>query len=395
MIEVVIEDLVYGGKGLARMEGKVVFVPRTIPGERVSIRLLTEHKRYSEAELVEVLCAAPQRIEPACALFAACPGCCYQHVDYPEEVRLKARQLADFMEHRVGAAPEVWLSPVPAPGPLEYRNKLTLHAGRAKGMVLGYYGFDNTRILDVARCPLAVPALNRMLATLRSDHEFIGRLSGGDTVTLRHTVSAGAVSWIGSAETGKTFTERTAIGEFDVPMGSFFQINIAVADLIFRQVGEILGELEPDKVIDPYCGVGVFAIVAAQAGIRQVFGSDRDGLAIEAARRNASRLNAGSVRFAERTAFESLRELLDAQHSDRVAVVLDPPRTGLEPRVADIICGRRPSNVVYVSCAADTLARDLAKFTQSGYRLTKAGMFDMFPRTAHFESVSVLEWSGR
>ena len=296
MKEVVIEDVVYRGKGLARLDGKVVFVRDTIPGERVRVRIVRERKRHAEAEPVEFVGCSPHRVEPACALSARCPGCCYQHMDYSEEVRLKAGQLADFMEHRAGMKPEIWLAPVPAPRPLEYRNKLTLHAGRRPGPVLGYYGFDNTEILDVERCPLAVPPLNTLLAKLRSDRTFMDRLSSGDSVTLRYTARNGAVSWVGSSGSCDVLTERTGIGEIDVPVGSFFQVNMDVANMLLRQVVDILVELKPAKVIDAYCGSGVFAIAAAQAGTKQVFGSDRDKLAVQAARRNAAR---GGTRYAK------------------------------------------------------------------------------------------------
>jgi len=168
--ELRIEDVVYRGRGLARQAGCVVLVPGVLPGETVRVRIVRRHKNYAEAELLDVAHASPLRREPACPLAGVCPGCVYQHAAYEEEVRLKAAQLANLLERLAGVDDAVCAPPVASPRSLEYRSRVVLHAARDGARVrLGYFAEDNRTVLDVPRCPLAVPPLNERLQALRAD----------------------------------------------------------------------------------------------------------------------------------------------------------------------------------------------------------------------------------
>ena len=232
-IELEITDLAYGGRGVARHDGRVVFVPDTAVGERVQARIVKLHAKFAEAELMEILQASPARVSPACPLAGICPGCCYQHLNYDEELRAKEMQLKSLMQ-RIAHLDQFKLLPSqPAPQPLGYRNKIVLHTAPGK---LGYFAHDNQTILDVPACPLADPRINARLSELRTDG-----ISYQDneqrTLTIRCTDKDGAQDWFGTPDPHAPWLrEDTVLGELRVPRGSFFQVNPAVANLLTTAV---------------------------------------------------------------------------------------------------------------------------------------------------------------
>jgi 23S rRNA (uracil1939-C5)-methyltransferase len=160
-----------------------------------------------------------------------------------------------------------------------------------------------------------------------------------------------------------------------------------VADLVVAHVDALLREVRPEIVIDAYAGVGVFALAAAAAGVPEVYGVETDVRAVEAARVNAARLGLDRVRFAARGAASFLKPRLERYRDAKAVLVLDPPRRGLEPGLREALCRRGPPCILYVSCAPDTLSRDLAFLGGGGYVARSVTLFDMFPRTACFETV--------
>ena len=189
-----ITDIPYGGRGMGRIGGKVCFVQGVLPEETVRVEITRDRRDFLEARLLEILTLSPHRITPVCPLAfkcssmlysASCPGCTYQHVGYEPEVRLKNEQLVHLLTHHAGVDPNLVLPPIAASTPLGYRNKMALHA-QADGteMKLGYFMADNTTVLDVPACPLALPALNERLSERRTDDSFFRTLRNGMTLTL-------------------------------------------------------------------------------------------------------------------------------------------------------------------------------------------------------------------
>ena len=404
-IELEITDLAYGGRGVARHDGRVVFVPDTAVGERVRARIVKLHAKFAEAELMEILQASPARVSPACPLVGICPGCCYQHLNYDEELRAKTMQLKSLMQ-RIAHLDQFKLLPSqPAPQPLGYRNKIVLHTAPGK---LGYFAHDNQTILDVPACPLADPRINARLAELRADGmppTDTAPVSVPSPLTIRCTTKDGAQDWFGTPDPRAPWLrEDTVLGELRVPRGSFFQVNPAVANLLTTAVQAKIKAWQPSIFWDVYCGVGLFALAAAAIGVPEVAGVDNDGAAIRAARHNARNLStevqatraqaAGAqvakAHFERLDAAAGLRRLAQAHPGTDPLIMLDPPRTGLERNVIATLKELRPSRVIYSSCAADTLARDLAQLIPSGYQLESLQIFDMFPRTMHFECLACL-----
>ena len=387
-----IADVAYGGRGIGRHGGKVCFVRGALPGETVQVRIQRDFKSYVEARLIAIQTPSPQRIEPVCPLVAAgCPGCFYQHAVYKEELEIKQRQFADLLSRQAGLDPAVLVQPIGAPAEYGYRNKIVLHASSASGQrVFGYVLEDNETVVDVERCPLAAEPINALLRELRQKPGFLGGLREGTSVTLRHTAHDGAVYWSGQAGARETWLrEDTRLGQVSVPRGSFFQVNPSVADALIAEVMTRLEHSPAPHVGDLYCGVGLFGLAAVQAGKKQVVGIDSDTQAVKAAEYNLRNASAALTWLAQ-DAEEALPAARRHTAASETILILDPPRRGLHRNVLNAVLAAKPAEVLYVSCAANTLARDLAAMASGGYAIDSAQLIDMFPRTPHFESVTHL-----
>ncbi len=393
-IELTVEQIVYSGKGLARHEGFVVFIPEVLPGERVLAEIVARHKRHADARLISVLDASTERTVPCCPLYGTCPGCVYQHARYGEEIRIKQAQLVNFLERTAAWQNSVVVAePVPSPLEIGYRNKIVLHtrAGTGTAPAVGYIGEDNKTLLDIAACPLALPAINQRLAELRSESAFMNTLPDGEDLTLRHTVEDGTLSWIGERSPGKErLTEQSPWGPMCVPRSGFFQVNPALIPALSEGVQTALSAIKPDIVVDMYCGSGLLSLAAGHAGVSRVVGTDIDERAIRCAQANARKLGKGEHVFVAGRVLEQLPQILKELVPTRTVLIADPPRRGMERPILDLIGESALPALLYVSCAADTLARDLNRLATFGFRLHSVRLFDMFPRTPYFESFAVL-----
>ncbi len=361
--EVSIRDVAFGGAGVGVLpDGRIAFVPFTLSGERVRIRLTRARKGFAEAELLEVLEPSPHRIPPHCAHFGICGGCQYQHATYEEQLRIKTRQVRDALERLGGLRNLPELHVESAPRPFGYRNKISVHLGPRNE--LGFYATDHRTVVDVPRCPIANEVVNNKLTTLRQ--------------TSRKPLHASL----------SDAAERAAS-----PEGTFHQVNTDMAAQLLAWVRAQLGTVKGPRLVDAYCGSGFFTLGLAQF-FDEVCGVDRDERAIHAATVSAQKTKLSHVHFFAAAVEERLGWLLDHPAADRTTILLDPPREGLPPSVtrqlADTACAR----LIYVSCNPATLARDLKILTgapESRLAVERLALFDMFPQTAHIETVAVLE----
>ncbi len=393
-IELTVEKIVYSGKGLARYEGLVVFIPDVLPGERVLAEIVARHKRHADARLIRVLDASPERIVPCCPLYEICPGCVYQHACYGEEIRIKQDQLVNFLERTAAWQNSVVVAkPLPSPLEIGYRNKIVLHTRAAANGVpaVGYIGRDNQTLLDIAACPLALPAINQRLAELRSESAFMNTLPDGEDLTLRHTIEDGTLIWFGERSSGKErLTEQSPWGPMRVPRRGFFQVNPALIAALTEGLQAALSVIKPNTVVDLYCGSGLLSLAAGHAGAIRIVGIDIEQRAIRFARANARKLGKGEHVFVAGRVLDQLPHILKDIDQTRTALIADPPRRGMESPILDLIGVSALPTLLYVSCAADTLARDLNRLATFGFRLRSIRLFDMFPRTPYFESLAVL-----
>lgn len=389
-IEITIHDVAYGGKGVGRLDdGMTVFVPATLKGERVKGRITKVHKRYAEAVKTEVVVASEHRREPFCPLADVCGGCTYQHTSPEHEWAIKQQQ-ADTLLKRIGALQnpdirETFLSPCDQ----GYRNKIVLHAG--EDGVLGYVATDQHSIIDVPCCPLAVKPINDCLQQVREDKTWMKALQAGDTVTFRWTAQDGVVFWKNKATQGGGLTETALSGSLRVPQNGFYQVNPAVTRLLEEHVKALIQTLSPEFLIDLYCGAGMFALLAAHEGVPHVLGVEQNGSLIRAAKGNARERSLKHLLFAEGDAAEVYQQAIEQVDPSRTMVLVDPPRSGLSNAMVEQLNRRGPQHLVYISCAADTLARDVKRLVDTSYTFVDSSLFDMFPRTASFESVTLLE----
>ncbi|HYR59311.1 MAG TPA: class I SAM-dependent RNA methyltransferase [Chthoniobacteraceae bacterium] len=350
MIQLTIHDVAFGGKGVARHEGKVVFVPFVIPGEAVTAKIVRDKKKFAEAELVSVETPSPDRVDPPCPYFGRCGGCAYQHMTYERQLALKSAQVEQTLR-RVGRLAEVPMRPIiPAPKPYGYRNRIRVHV--ADGIV-GFFAWDAHALIDIEQCPIAAPVVNEALRRLR-----------------------------GAAVRDGDYSLRAPGG------GPFFeQTNPEVTAELVAHVSATVARGR-QLLIDAFCGGGLFA--RELAGLfEKVIGIEENAEAVSAARRHAKpheHYIAGDV-----AAF--LGEILATHDAARTTLLLDPPATGLSARVLDLAIAGAPAEIVYVSCNPATLARDLATLCRS-YTLTAVTPVDMFPQTAEIEVVAHLARRG-
>jgi 23S rRNA (uracil1939-C5)-methyltransferase len=359
-VDLKIEDVAFGGKGVGREKGKAVFVSFTIDGELVSARIVREKKQFAEADLCEVRGPSSHRVEPECPYFGRCGGCAYQHISYEHQLAIKWRQVRDLLQ-RIGRLKSVPMRPiVPSPVSYAYRNRITVHAH--DGMV-GYFRRDSHDLIDVERCPIAVDEVNSELKKLRA-----GPVRDGH-YTLRAQSAPGV----------------------------FSQTNDAVAKALLNLVVQLIPPGQNHGLlIDAYCGAGFFS-KALRDKFERIIGIDWDKFAIGAAREDATPKEtyiAGDVeeelkRFLRSAdgveASVSAAESPDLRMRRRAAaIIVDPPATGLSTSVRKMIADIAPETLIYVSCNPSTLARDLAHL-QSRFTLESATPIDMFPQTAEIE----------
>ena len=346
-VELQIDDVAFGGNGVGRSEGKAVFVPFTIDGERVAARVVRQKKNFAEAELEHVAEPSPHRVTPECPYFGCCGGCSYQHIAYDHQLALKDRQVEQTLR-RIGRFSEPPLRPiVPSPKEYRYRNRVTVHA---EDGVIGYYRRNEHRLIDVTICPIAAPEVNDALAELRARKPRDGH-----------------------------YTLRSHSGP-----RVFQQTNDAVAEALAQLVESMLPEGH-QLLIDAYCGAGFF--VKRLAGVfPRIVGIEWDRYAIAAAQENAA---PNETYIAGDVDWELAPQLASGDRSS-TSVIIDPPATGMSANARRALLERPPHTLVYVSCNPATLARDLAELRQQ-FTLLSVTPLDMFPQTAEIECVAHLQ----
>lgn len=392
-LTVTIEDVAFGGKGVARIDGLVCFIADVIAGEEVKIRITNVKKNYLEAELVEVLQASKDRVEPVCGHFGQCGGCQYQHIKYEKQLQMKAEQFVQVLK-RVGGVEEIpeLEKIVDSKKTYGYRNKITLNPRKVDDnfMVYGYRDRDNKFLIEIGNCPLAKDEVNNLIPLIRRTPW--GRKNSKRekprTATLRSTAGDEPVIYYGSAPKGMPWRKESINGkEFRAPLGSFYQINPEVAEELFNTVVEWTADLDVNRVVDAFCGAGFLSV-----GIKDkhIVGVEVDENSVEAAHHNALQWGVKSSNYIAGNANKLIYNQLKNRGS-KTLLIVDPPRNGCGESCIKSIVTHKPAWVLYVSCDPATLARDLKKILEPGnYAIDKLALLDMFPQTSHFESMVLL-----
>ncbi|HUY80493.1 MAG TPA: 23S rRNA (uracil(1939)-C(5))-methyltransferase RlmD [Acidobacteriaceae bacterium] len=422
-IKLHIEKPIYGGSGLARHEGKAIFVPFTLPGESVEANITQDHGSYANADLVSILEPAPARTAPACPHYGDCGGCHYQHAAYPQQLEFKSQILRESLDRaHIANIPAI---PALSAEPLAYRNRIRLHIDRATSQ-LAYKRRASNQNLIVTTCPIAAPALQSALHSIQSAapnlrlgkhfteielftntaqdaillslftssapkpaahaleslwpqlQSLLPQLTGTALFSLDKPRQPGKLL----AHHGQPSLTYTAAGrDYRVSAGGFFQVNRFLIDPLVEHVTD-----QPSGALawDLYAGSGLFSAALASR-FQQVIAVESAPASVHDLRHN---LRGASSHIVASTTLEFLRRA--AQHTRPDLVLVDPPRAGLGSQVTTLLAAVRPARITYVSCDPATLSRDLKSLLDSGYHLSSMLMADLFPQTFHMESVATL-----
>ncbi len=443
VVSVEIVDLAFGGLGVAKLDGFVIFVEQALPGERVAVRIVKKKQNHAQAVIESIERPSPFRVaNPPCPLFGTCGGCTWQNFTYEQQIVWKQKQVVDTLAH-IGRQHDFEVMPiVGSPAIWRYRNKMEYTFGVDGGgqSVLGFHvpgRYD--RIFDVPACLLQPEPLDVMLSIVQSFVREHG-LEAYDPrehkkflrhAILRHSRTTGESILVlitnrGELPDKERLAERLAAAvpgfkgmmwalftgisdiariekelwrwgdpelfetvnglTFRISAQSFFQTNTAAAELLYARVVE-MAQIEPGmNVLDAFCGAGSIALHCARKGAH-VVGVEMIREAIWDARENARRNGIDGVTFLAAPMDEGLRLARQAARGDFARVIIDPPRGGMDKRSRRGLIDLGAPVFVYVSCNPATLARDLVEFEENGYKVEAVQPVDQFPHTYHIETI--------
>ncbi len=428
-VETTIESLTHDGKGVAHLDGKATFVHGSLPGERVRFLYTGRWRKYDEGRVVEVLESSSERVEPRCDQFGICGGCSLQHQVHGAQIEAKQQAMLDALKHIGKVAPAEVLPPLLGASAWGYRRKARLgvrYVPKKGGALVGFRERGSSKIADISCCHVLHPRVGELLPQLRALIDALSirnqvpqiEMAMGDEICVlifrvlenpseadlsllnefgpQHQVAIYLQD--GGPETVKPLSgiaeELTyALPEFDLTLqflpNDFTQVNSDINRQMIQRAVEML-ELQPeDRVLDLFCGLGNFTLpLARRAGA--VTGVEGDAGLVARARENAERNGLTNTSFYTANLYETLEQEPWLQQRFN-KILLDPPRSGAQEVLAHLP-KLGAERIVYVSCYPGTLARDAGILVHElGYRLLSAGVMDMFPHTAHVESIALFE----
>lgn len=428
-IDIELQDLSHDGRGVGRWQGKTVFVKGALKGELVSAEVLTDHKTYAEAQVLEINQASPDRTEPMCPVYDTCGGCQLQHLKADAQVAFKQAAIAEQLRRLGAIESPLWVDPISGDSQ-GYRRRAQLatrYFADSKTLLMGFRRTSHKHIVPIDQCPVLEPALSALLTPLhdvlvsleqtalvthvellQAQHmlcvslKVSSCLTAADQVLLAQFGAQQGASivcqqtnsddlWLHGSASGLVYSlsvgnEGKHLGvEFSVQ--DFVQINARVNQAMVAQAMDWLQLKPQDQVLDLFCGVGNFALPMAYAG-GQVLAIEGDYAMVQRGRENAQNNGLGNLDFKHADLFDSsVRKQLPKQTINKV--LLDPPRAGAKG-IAQLLKGQPLERMVYVSCNPASMARDLKDLQALGLKLEKIGCVDMFPHTTHLEVMALL-----
>jgi 23S rRNA (uracil1939-C5)-methyltransferase len=390
-----VEKLVYGGEGLARLDGRVVFTPFVLPGERVLARSRQEKPGLVRADTLEVLEPAAERVAAPCEYFGRCGGCHYQHAPYEYQLAMKRAILSEELRRLGKLEPPAEIEVVSGE-PWGYRNRAQLHVENGR---LGYREARSHKLCPIDHCPISSPKVNeaiRALVSMQRDPRWPRFVRSLEIFTDEQQVQINVLEterpvarrffeWCAELIPGVVTGALDYQGRFRVSSNSFFQVNRFLSD---RLVEVALGDLTGGTALDLYAGVGLFSLAMARR-FGQVIAVESGGGATRDLQFNAERAGLANIHVEQRTAEDFLAST--GQTPD--FVLLDPPRAGIGKAVVQRLLTLAPPRITIVACDPATLARDLAALVGGGYAVDRMMLVDLFPQTFHLETVVGLKRS--
>ena len=405
--DIKLEKLTYGGEAMGRLpDGRAVFVPFGLPGETVRLHLVQDKQSFARGELLEVLTASAERIDPKCKHFGRCGGCHYQNLPYEKQLQAKTEILRDQLQ-RIGKIENPPVKEMVA-SPLEwnYRNHVQFHL-TAEGKI-GFVNSKGNSTLPIEECHLPETGINsfwpqlqfesnkdiervslrmgqdeELLVVLESESPETPELEVEADVSIVHLFDEHPIVIVGQDYLTIQILEKV----FHVSAVSFFQVNTKMAEKMIEHLLAKIPVSLSTTLLDVYCGVGLFSKFFASK-CKLVIGIESSESACADFEINLDEFD--NVELYEGTAEEILPGLIGRLDSS-TCVIVDPPRAGIERQTLDALINIKPQVIAYVSCDPSTLARDAARLIHGGYRLVEVTPFDLFPQTYHIESISIFE----
>ncbi|EHD20295.1 MULTISPECIES: 23S rRNA (uracil(1939)-C(5))-methyltransferase RlmD [Brenneria] len=418
-ITVTVDSLDPFGQGVARHQGKTIFVAGVLPGEQAEVRLTEEKRQFAHGKLKRLLTSSPQRVAPRCPHFNDCGGCQQQHADIALQQHSKASALARLMARETGVeAPPA--APIAGPS-YAYRRRARLalyYQAKQQRLLMGYRRAGSHELVDIRACPILRPELEKLLAPLRDclsrlqavkrlGHVELVQADNGPLLVLRHLDALSQAD----SQALSDFARRHAASVYLAPDADsvtclhgeaplyhiagltlafsprdFIQVNDAVNQQMVERALAWLDVQPQDRILDLFCGMGNFTLPLARRAA-SVVGVEGVAALVEKGRENARRNSLANVTFFHQNLEDDVtQQPWAAQGFDKI--LLDPARAGAAGVMAQIV-RLAPRRVVYVSCNPTTLARDSKILLAAGYRLANVAMLDMFPHTGHLESMAL------
>ena len=394
-VEIVrLDDL---GRGVAYVDGKITFVPKTIPGDIVRINITKEKKKFNEAECLELIASSPSRIAAPCPYFAKCGGCQLQSLEYDKTIQYKKEKIDNILrKNKIVHEVEM----IDNPKPYNYRNKISLKVINGK---IGYYLSGSHELIEVLACRIANLAINTCLSFVKTfniingevvircnqNEEILLVINSNDKLDIDVDKLKKHIKLVGIIINNKVYYGESYLFErinnclFKISYDSFFQVNPYVASKLFQIVKDNIRA--NDKVLDLYCGVGTLSLMAGEKA-KSVVGIEIVPNAILNAIFNAQINGLNNVKFL----LNDVKDAINKITLDFTKVIVDPPRSGLTKDIIEVLLKIKPESIIYVSCDPQTLVRDY-KLLMGGYVLEKAYALDMFSYTYHVESLWLLK----
>lgn len=422
-VELRIDRLSHEGRGIASHDGKTTFIAGALPGEQVRATLTERHKRYDEAQLLEVLEASPERREPSCLHYDQCGGCDLQHLDIEAQRAHKENQVLDQLKRFANVVPEQRF-PALTGAALGYRRaaRIGLNQRQRDGeLLVGFRRRGSNKLLNISECPILEPRLQPVFDTVREQLAGVDDIRHLTHIDLSCGDDSGYIRFRATRRPAADLMDRlqrtadvlqlqlvialndTTLPEAPLPChyslpdfslqlafgsGDFIQVNAELNRKMVNQAVEWLSPTANDRVLDLFCGLGNFTLPLAKSAA-QVVGVEGSADMVEKARLNASEAGLNNAQFHRADLSESFVHA-PWYRSGFDLILLDPPRTGAREAVQQLAhYGAR--KVLYISCNPSALVADLPLLLQAGYRVTRFGIMDIFPQTSHVESMLLLE----
>lgn len=404
-MRVEIVRLDHNGRGIAKIEGKTVFIPNALPGEVVTLKNIVDKKRYMEAEVEAYLQTSSSRVKPICPYFGTCGGCDLMHLSHQDQLCFKQNKIRDMMERYAKIETNI-IKPIVSCNELAYRNKVTFHV-REK---CGFFAKKSYEVVPINFCYLIDEKMNHVLELIKKEIP----LEVISTFVLRHSLRRGEMMVIFTLKEAKNLlpyveklkkqvtsiyayydgqyhllygkkymSEQLQDFVFDISPSAFFQVNTVVAEKMYEQARKYLNPSKDDILLDLYCGTGTIGLTMSPY-VSRVIGVEVNASAIQDANRNKEQNGISNAIFYHGKVSDVIEDL------DGALVVVDPPRAGLDKKTIRELKKIGPKRMTYISCDPMTLARDLKELS-TDFEVVEITPFDMFPETDDVENVVLLK----